>query len=133
MLGGRTNLSKGHFYERKACDYLRKKGYEIVSVHYRFAHLEVDIIACREKTLVFCEVKFRSAQKHFNPFDAIGKKKRENIGRCSIDFLEKHKEWKDFYCRYDAIFFIGKHKHPSAKSDLVDDVIVEHFEDIFRI
>ena len=48
---------QGSHYETMAAEYLKNKGYEIISQNFFSKNGEIDIIAKDTDTLVFCEVK----------------------------------------------------------------------------
>ena len=107
---------KGSFYEKKACLYLKKNNYEIVTTNYRWKHYEIDIIALDrskdKKLLVFFEVKYRKkSNAYFAIENTINPKKQKNIIECSEQFLqENHTKWNAYFCRYDVIFITAKPK-----------------------
>jgi len=49
--------STGSQGEEAACRYLAGKGYEILERNYRVSQYEIDIVARKGGTVVFCEVK----------------------------------------------------------------------------
>jgi putative endonuclease len=57
--------------ETFACNYLEENGYKILHRNWRFNHKELDIVALDGHTLVFIEVKTRTANNWENPRDAI--------------------------------------------------------------
>lgn len=63
---------KGKQYEQRACDYLVQRGFEIIECNFYSRFGEIDIIAKKEKTLHFVEVK---GGENFNPIYAITPKK----------------------------------------------------------
>ena len=69
--------------EQIAADWLRDNGFEIVERGWRSGHLEVDIIARRNGTLHFVEVKCRrnraSAGEDFAPEFAMNAVKKQRL------------------------------------------------------
>ncbi len=57
--------------EKAAAEYLKKKGYKIIETNFRKGYGEIDIIALKNKTLVFIEVKTKTSNKFGSPFEAI--------------------------------------------------------------
>ena len=55
-----NNTQKGNLGEKIAINYLIKQGYFILDQNWRFKHLELDIIALFNNTIVVIEVKWRS-------------------------------------------------------------------------
>ena len=50
------HLDTGKLGEDKATAFLEEKSYEILARNYRFRHSEIDIIAKKNKILIFAEV-----------------------------------------------------------------------------
>lgn len=100
---------EGLHFEKKAEQYLIKKGYELITKNFQYNHCEIDLIVLSPNNiLVFVEVKYRQNNKYFNPLDSITKKKQENIIFASKGFLEKNEKFFDFFSRYDIILIVNK-------------------------
>lgn len=96
------NVSIGKKGEELACEYLVKKGYEILEVNKRFSRFcEIDIIAKDKDILVFCEVKTRKTKVCGSPLEAITKSKYQNIKKGIYFYLQENPPFKKF--RIDAI------------------------------
>jgi putative endonuclease len=67
------------FYERKAEQFLKGKGYKILEKNFRTRLGEVDIIGKDKKTVAFIEVKARSANYLVSPEEAITPSKRKRL------------------------------------------------------
>lgn len=93
--------------EDKAADYLKKKSYEIICRNWRTREGEIDIIALKEDTIVFVEVK----NLPNTPFEEIGrivgKTKQKKIIETSKHFLNSYRKYNSMYIRYDVVV-IGK-------------------------
>lgn len=61
--------------EALAIAYLKKNGYIICDINYRYLKAEIDIIAQKEDTLVVVEVKTRSSRDFGLPQDFVSNKK----------------------------------------------------------
>ncbi|PAF52630.1 YraN family protein [Helicobacter sp. 13S00477-4] len=84
--------------EDKACDYLKKNDFEIVDRNFFSRYGEIDIIAFKNKTLHFIEVK---SGKNFNPIYAITPIKLTKITKTIYSFLNRY-DPQTQYC-IDAI------------------------------
>ncbi len=73
----------GELGENLACEFLRKKGYQILERNFRCRMGEIDIIARRSGTLVFCEVKTRRSLKYGLPCQAVNRKKMEHLRKAA--------------------------------------------------
>ena len=89
------NVSIGKKGEELACEYLVKKGYEILEVNKRFSRFcEIDIIAKDKDILVFCEVKTRKTKVCGSPLEAITKSKYQNIKKGIYFYLQENPPFK---------------------------------------
>ncbi len=102
-----NNRVKGAEGEKIACDYLLKQGYKILETNYHFSKFaEIDIIACKNDTLTFVEVKARTTLKYGHPLEAISKTKLERLYMAITDYLEhKNKKYSKF--QLDIISIVG--------------------------
>ena len=88
MADERTEL--GRRGERLAVEHLRGRGYSIVGRNFRTRHGELDVIACDERVLVFCEVKTRMAagpDAALGPLSKIGPLKRRRLRMVASEWL----------------------------------------------
>jgi putative endonuclease len=90
--------AKGDEAERKATQYLQKRGFVIIDRNFHSRFGEIDIVALKEGTLHFVEVK---SGKNFDPIYNITPAKLEKIIKTINYFLLKKKLDMD-YC-IDAI------------------------------
>ncbi len=78
-----------------AIKYLQKKDYKILETNFRFSNFwEIDIIAQKEDTTVFIEVKYRSNEKYWSPEESMTKYK-----------LSKCRKTMQYYCKKNYISF----------------------------
>ena len=92
----------GQQAEDAAAKYLRRKGYRIVARNVRAGRNEIDIIARDGKTLVFVEVRSRTAEDDFAPEDSIGPVKQRHVRRAAEYYLARLKGPTP-ECRVDVI------------------------------
>ena len=52
-----NNKETGNSGENRCCEFLQKNGYEIIQRNYRESSGEIDVIAIKNETIVFVEVK----------------------------------------------------------------------------
>ncbi|MCD6541326.1 YraN family protein [Candidatus Bipolaricaulota bacterium] len=92
--------------EERACEYLRSLGYLIVARNWRWRGGEVDIIAKDGNTLVFVEVKYRTADRFGLPAEAVDPRKREKLLLAAKAFLGK--DLGKVPVRFDVITLLGE-------------------------
>jgi len=91
--------------EQLAADHLARRGFQILDRNYRTRWGELDIVACDERTIVFCEVKTRIAPRAGrDPLESVHPRKRAQIRRIAGRWLadrSDHPRVSDL--RFDAI------------------------------
>ena len=98
---------KGQMGEDIAVKYLQENGYEIIERNKHFSRAcEIDIIAYKNDTLIFIEVKTRTTNSFGIPFEAITKTKYQHIKTGVYTYLKDNPEYKKY--RIDAISIILK-------------------------
>ncbi len=70
-----NNLSHGQLGEQSAVRYLIKLGFKILAQNYRTSICEIDIIAIKQKTIYFVEVKYRQNNHQGEGVDYVTSKK----------------------------------------------------------
>ena len=79
----------GALGENIAREYLIARGYAIYSGNDRSSGTEIDIIAFKDDTVVFVEVKTRSAGE-IDPMEVVDVRKRTRLCRAADRFLRSH-------------------------------------------
>ena len=79
----------GKWGEEVAAGYMLQHGFEILARNWRHEHQEVDIIATKNGTLYFVEVKTRHGEK-WNAEEAITPKKRMLLWRAMMAWKLQH-------------------------------------------
>lgn len=95
------NIELGNKGERLACNYLLRKGFEILERNYRYKKAEIDIIAVKGKLLLFVEVKSRKSKSFGEPEHSIDQSK-ENLIIAAAEYYIENINWKSDI-RFDII------------------------------
>ncbi len=104
-------MKKGLAYEKKAVDYLLKKGYQILERNYRCPYGEIDIVALKDSEIVFVEVKGGVTEDMGHPVERFTKTKFERVLKSAYHYLEK-KGFEEHPFRIDLIVvYRGKIRH----------------------
>lgn len=114
-----TNQQKGQKGEDLAAEWLIEKGYILLHRNWRFARYEIDIIASKDGTLHFIEVKSRTSLKFGNPEDQVDKKKLGKMIDAGEEFMYQNPGWKKV--RFD-ILAIKMFKGLEPEFFLIEDV-----------
>ncbi len=113
-----VSKNKGQRSEELAACFLKKKGYKIVDRNFRKRYGEVDIIAEKNNTLVFVEVRSLTGD-FMDPLESITPQKIERISKTAAAYLMEM-DWNGDV----RFYFIG------IKGE-VKDRVIEHFENFF--
>lgn len=70
---------KGAYYELKAVEYLKLKGYSILETNFRVRSGEIDIIGQDKGCIALIEVKARKVGSLVSPLEAVDKYKQRRI------------------------------------------------------
>ena len=80
--------------EKMGAGYLLQAGYVILEKNWRYSRCEVDIIAVKNDTLHFIEIKTRRSKKFGLPEEKVGQKKMENLIKAAEQYLYLQPQWK---------------------------------------
>ena len=117
-MDARPALGRGG--EDRAADLLRAKGFTILDRNFRCREGEVDVIARRHDTLVFCEVKTRRTDRWGTPAEAVGWRKQQRLRQLAAIWLQLHRPGR-VTVRFDVVSVIVGER----------DVYVTHIPDAF--
>lgn len=78
----------GKWGEDRAVEYLEKHDYAVRHRNWRFHHLEVDIVAVKDGTIIFFEVKTRRSEEYGDAIDAVDEVKMKNVLRAADVYLK---------------------------------------------
>ena len=99
-----NNTQKGTQGEEIAVAYLLKNGYHILARNWRNKHLEIDIIASINGTLIIIEVKLRSSDYFGNPEEFVTKSKQKKLIKAADFYIKENNiNWET---RFDIISII---------------------------
>lgn len=94
----------GKIGEDLALDYLKSHGYFVLENNFTSKFGEIDIIAEKDLSLYFIEVKTRSNLNYGEPFEAIDKRKIYHIRKAAQYYLLKN-NYNDYKLKV-AVFSI---------------------------
>lgn len=110
----------GQLGERIAARWLEARGWRIVARRFRNGRRDIDLVAARDETVAFVEVKARRGEAFGDPVEAVHWRKRRELSRSASVWVARHGRPEESY-RFDVI------------GVLVGDgrVRVRHVEDAF--
>lgn len=109
----------GKLGEKRAEDFLRKKGYRIRHTNWRYIKDELDIVAEYDGQLIIVEVKSRSTEHFEHPKDAVTNAKIRRIVHATQAYIETFDI--EMETRFDIIAILPHE----------NDFRIEHIEDAF--
>ena len=96
-----NRITKGIFGEEIAIKYLTEKDFKIIERNWRYQHLEIDIIAFKEKILHIIEVKTRYSLQFGYPEAGYTREKMNNLKKAAEFYQYNNQQWK--YLQFDIV------------------------------
>lgn len=119
MTNSKPTQPFGRYGEQLVVTYLQNNGYQIVETNWRCSIGEIDIVAQKENTLVFVEVRSRHTENTEQSFESVNKRKQTKLAALANKYIDVHK-LDEVNWRIDVI---GVAVPRSGKA------IIEHIED----
>jgi len=116
------NINIGKTGETIAKQYLNKKGYQILQQNFYCHWGEIDIIAKKDNTITFFEVKTRIGESKGKPYDSVNAAKLTKLHRAIQYFLLQN-NYKNYKLSLDVISIL-------LNEDLSIKKIV-HYENVY--
>lgn len=91
--------------EDLAAAWYESEGFQIVGRNWTCREGELDVIARRDKLVVFCEVKSRASDRFADPALAVGYRKQAKVRRAAFRWLEEQ-PWQQ-QLRFDVAVVIS--------------------------
>jgi len=115
-------VQKGKSGEKKAVEFLKGKGFEILFTNYRYGHKEIDIIARDKNYIAFIEVKAGNSKLFGPPQGWVNIRKQRKLAEVATAFLQEH-EFPGCDFRFDVV---------AIDTSSGEDVI-EHIQNAFYL
>lgn len=115
-----THLDLGRRGESLAKTHLENAGYEILDENWTHGRLEVDLIAYKDKMIIFAEVKTRTGNGFGEPEDFVDMRKQRLLADAADEYLYLMNHQGEV--RFDII---------SVLFDRNNNYILKHIEDAF--
>jgi len=82
-----THNELGHRGEAIAKAHLEAAGYEILDENWTFGKAEVDLIAYKDQTIIFTEVKTRTGTGFGQPEDFVDNRKQKLLAQAADEYI----------------------------------------------
>ena len=117
----------GRLGEEVAGRYLKSKGYKILDRNFEkqvgsLKFGEIDIIAQKDETIIFCEVKALSSEKGFSPEQRVDFKKQDTIAKTAEIWLDERGPSEDRKWQIDILAIVLNLETRKAK--------IRHFKNV---
>ncbi len=114
------HLELGRKGELLAKAHLESAGYEILDENWRHGRLEVDLIAYKDKMIIFTEVKTRTGNYFGEPEDFVDMRKQRLLADAADEYLYLKDHQGEV--RFDII---------SVLFDRQNNYVINHIEEAF--
>lgn len=91
-----TNHASGHNAERQAAEYLEGYGYKIIELNWKTRLCEIDIVAEKDKTIWFVEVKSRKNSSQGYGYEYVTPKKLKQM-QFAAEMWVQYEDWNGDY------------------------------------
>jgi putative endonuclease len=98
-----STRARGGAAERRAAWHYRLRGYRILATNAWAGGYELDVVARRGRTIVFCEVKHKVHDRFGDPFEMVDAEKQRRIRQAAETWLAAHAEFHGLEVRFDAV------------------------------
>ncbi|MDX1568933.1 MAG: YraN family protein [Xanthomonadales bacterium] len=97
----------GRQWERRAANFLRRRGLQPLTRNYRCRFGEIDLVMTDGDTISFVEVRYRSPSRFGSGAESIGSTKRQRLIRAARHFLGRYPQYAERPCRFDVVSISG--------------------------
>jgi putative endonuclease len=89
--------------ERRAAWWYRVRGYRVLGTNVWIGGYELDVVARRGRSLVFCEVKSKSGPRFGDPLEMVTAQKIRRIRRAAEAWLQANQAHAGCRVTFDVI------------------------------
>jgi len=100
------NRVLGRHGENIALNYFSGLGYKVLERNYKCRIGEVDIIAQKDSSLIFIEVKTRTSLRYGHPVESVSEHKIKKIKDVAGFFITNNNLYSNFDVRFDVVSII---------------------------
>ncbi len=91
-----SNHQSGHDAEKQAAEYLQKQGFKIHELNWKTKYCEIDIVAEKDKSVYFVEVKSRRSSSQGYGYEYVTPKKLQQM-HFAAEMWVQHHNWGGKY------------------------------------
>jgi putative endonuclease len=116
------NQRLGLLGERIAERWLVRHGWRIINRRFRNGRRDIDLVAERESTVAFVEVKARKGAEFGDPVEAVHQRKQRELARSAQIWIDRHGRDGEVY-QFDVFGVLLSENR----------VLVKHVQNAFRV
>jgi putative endonuclease len=116
------NQRLGLLGEEIAARWLTRKGWRIVYRRFKNGRRDIDLVAQREATVAFVEVKARKGSEFGDPVEAVHLRKQRELTKSALVWIDRHGRDEELY-RFDVVGVLMDGER----------VLVKHVENAFTV
>jgi len=122
-------LNLGQVGEEYVAQQYRSRGFKIVGRNINLTAYkqlgEIDIVALKNKNLVFIEVKTRTSHEFMDPEESVGFRTQSRLLKAVKAYLNMYPKYSNFNAQIDVAIVVagldGKIKNATLLSDVIQD------------
>ncbi len=122
-MSGQESRLLGRWGEDRAADYLRGKGFHIVTANWKCRFGELDLIAADDTYLCFVEVKLRKSAAYGSAAASVDRHKQNRLRTAATLYLSQHPT--DLQPRFDVMEIYAPRGIDTSRPELI------HLENVF--
>ena len=96
------NQRLGALGERIAARWLVRRGWRIVNHRFRNGRRDIDLVAQRDATIAFVEVKARKGDAFGDPVESVHHRKQRELTKSAHVWIDRHGREDEMY-RFDVV------------------------------
>ncbi len=115
-----NRVAAGRRYERLAAAFFTRNGFTILARNYRDASREIDLIARKDKLIVFIEVKASRTDAYGHPAERVDTRKQNHLATAARRYLAEH-DIDGCDLRFDLVTFVNGELEHYPNAFLLDE------------
>jgi len=123
--------SLGQWGEEQAAEIYKSKGFEVLDRNYfnrRGKQVgEIDLVAAKDKLIVFIEVKTRSSDRYGSPADAVNQFKQQKLLKSCKIFIQNHPQYQEYQMRIDVVEIKANLDRSEKSVNIIENAVEDSF------
>lgn len=86
---------------------MQKESYEIIERNVNYSCGEIDLVARKQREIIFVEVRSRASANFGSPEETVDRNKQRKLIAAAELWLQKNDPSGNYHCRFDVIGITG--------------------------